>query len=159
METPSTATPKDPVEVLQSTAGGSEPAPAALLTHSSIGLALFDAALHCTWANDALEQYDAIPRIKRLGRRPETALSGGVASYARFSVLHGAVAGPAIEDDRSTLEAIHGAYDMEAHFRDGSPQSEFLTAEVIDAFGIVGPAEHCLEQLQRLVHRRGPARP
>ncbi|MEU6491882.1 SpoIIE family protein phosphatase [Streptomyces sp. NPDC046984] len=82
METPSTATPKDPEEVLQSTAGGSEPAPAALLTHSSIGLALFDAALHCTWANDALEQYDAIPRIKRLGRRPETALSGGVASYA-----------------------------------------------------------------------------
>ncbi|MDX3263316.1 PAS domain-containing protein [Streptomyces sp. MI02-2A] len=80
METPPTGTPKDLEEVLQSTAGHGEPA-SALLTHSSIGLALFDAALHCTWVNDALEQYDAVPRHKRLGRRPETALAGSVASY------------------------------------------------------------------------------
>ena len=78
-------------------------------------------------------------------------ISGGVASYARFSVMHGSVAGPANADRRSTLEAIHGAYDMDAHFRHGSPQSQFLTDDVIDAFGIVGRAEHCLEQLQGLV--------
>ena len=65
-------------------------------------------------------------------------VSGGVGSYARFSVMHGSVAGPVAESQRATLEAVHEAYDMNAHFTHGSPQSKALTDEVIDAFAIAG---------------------
>lgn len=77
-------------------------------------------------------------------------LSGTIGSYARFSVMHGRVVGPVAEAQRSTLEAVHRAYDMNAHFTQGSPQSQALTDEVIDAFGIAGPAGYCLERIDEL---------
>ena len=77
-------------------------------------------------------------------------LSGGVGSYARFSVMHGTVAGPVAESQRATLEAVHQAYDMNAHFSHGSPQSKALTDEVIDAFAIAGPPSYCLERFAEL---------
>lgn len=77
-------------------------------------------------------------------------VAGGVASYARFSVMHGNVVGPASADQARTLTAVHDAYDMEHHFSFGSPQSKPLTDEVIDAFGIAGPASYCVERLQEL---------
>ena len=39
---------------------------------------------------------------------------------------------------------------MTAHFTHGSPQSKELTDEVIDAFGIAGPAAYCIERLTEL---------
>ncbi|MFJ4468236.1 SpoIIE family protein phosphatase [Streptomyces sp. NPDC089424] len=48
----------------------------ALLTHSAVGIAVWDGDLRCVWANDALEGIDGIPRDQRLGRRPREALSG-----------------------------------------------------------------------------------
>ena len=77
-------------------------------------------------------------------------VSGGVGSYARFSVMHGTVAGPVAESQRGTLEAVHEAYDMNAHFTHGSPQSKALTDEVIDAFAIAGPPSYCLERFAEL---------
>jgi 5,10-methylenetetrahydromethanopterin reductase len=80
-----------------------------------------------------------------------TLIAGGVASFARFSVMHGKVVGPVDEAGRRTLTAVHDAYDMERHFTHGSPQSAPLTDEVIDAFGVAGPPSYCVERLRELV--------
>jgi 5,10-methylenetetrahydromethanopterin reductase len=85
---------------------------------------------------------------------PDTArrqVSGAVGSYARFSVMHGTVAGPVEEGQRSRLEAVHDAYDMRSHFTQGSPQSKQLDDDLIDTFGIAGPASYVVERLQELV--------
>src|SRR5205814_1393571 len=78
-------------------------------------------------------------------------MAGGVASFARFSVMHGEVAGPLDEGGRRALAAVHDSYDMNRHFTHGSPQSVALTDDVIDAFGIAGPPSYCQERLLALV--------
>jgi 5,10-methylenetetrahydromethanopterin reductase len=77
-------------------------------------------------------------------------ISGGVASFARFSVMHGKVSGPADDRSRVALETIHRSYDMDRHFTHGSPQSQDLPASVVDAFGIAGPPSYCVERLAAL---------
>lgn len=81
----------------------------------------------------------------------QSLISGGVASFARFSVMHGRVTGPADERSRGALNTIHDTYDMNRHFSDGSPQSQGLPPEVIDAFGIAGPPAYCIERLSALI--------
>ncbi len=83
--------------------------------------------------------------------RARELISGGVASFARFSVMHGSVAGPVNDRQRQSLEAVHANYDMGRHFSQGSPQSAFLTDEVIDRFGIAGPSPLCVERLSELI--------
>lgn len=78
-------------------------------------------------------------------------ISGGVASFARFSSMHGSVVGPADESTRAVLGELHDRYDMDHHFTHGSPQSAALTDEAIDAFGIAGPPDHCVERLRALL--------
>ncbi len=80
-----------------------------------------------------------------------TSISGVVASFARFSVMHGSVNGPVSDTERESLEAVHTNYDMGSHFTQGSPQSAFLTDDVIDRFGIAGPAGLCIERLGELI--------
>ena len=77
-------------------------------------------------------------------------ISGAVGSLARFSVMHGTVTVPVSGDQRRSLEAVHSSYDMNSHFRDGSPQSKALTDEVIDSFGIAGPAQYCIDRLAEI---------
>lgn len=77
-------------------------------------------------------------------------IMGGVASFARFSVMHGRVVGPARESSTTALTAVHDAYDMDHHFTHGSPQSAALTPDVIDEFGIAGPPSYCIERLSEL---------
>ncbi len=78
-------------------------------------------------------------------------ISGGVASFARFSVMHGRVTGPTDDRSRAALETIHHSYDMDHHFTHGSPQSQDLPAAVVDSFGIAGPPAYCTERLGELV--------
>ncbi len=78
-------------------------------------------------------------------------IAGGVASFARFSVMHGSVQGPAGGGVREVLGEVHDRYDMRQHFTHGSPQSTALTDEVIDTFGIAGPAPYCLDRLTELI--------
>ena len=78
-------------------------------------------------------------------------VSGAVGSYARFSVMHGRVAGPVDDAQRARLGAVHDAYDMRSHFTQGSPQSKELDDSLIDTFGIAGPASYVVERLQELV--------
>jgi 5,10-methylenetetrahydromethanopterin reductase len=82
--------------------------------------------------------------------RARELLRGSVGSYARFSVMHGTVAGPVTETQRHTLTAVHQAYDMHAHFKQGSRQSQQLDEEALDAFAIAGPASYCVERVSEL---------
>jgi 5,10-methylenetetrahydromethanopterin reductase len=77
--------------------------------------------------------------------------AGGLASFARFSVMHGKPTGPVDEGERAVLEEIARTYDMAGHFRSGSPQSKALTDEFFERFGIVGPASYCVERLRELI--------
>ena len=82
--------------------------------------------------------------------RARELVSGGVGSYARFSVMYGTVAGPVPSRSGGRLTNVHRAYDMTAHFTHGSRQSKELDDEVIDAFAIAGPPAYCLERLAEL---------
>jgi 5,10-methylenetetrahydromethanopterin reductase len=77
--------------------------------------------------------------------------SGGLSTFARFSVMHGTVSGPLGEAHQEILATVHDAYDMTQHTQVGSPQAEALSDEFIDRFGIVGPAASCLARLRELV--------
>lgn len=78
-------------------------------------------------------------------------VGGGVASFARFSVMHGAVTGPVSDTDRQALAAVHDRYDMHRHFTHGSPQSEGLPSETVDRFAVAGPPSYCVERLGELL--------
>ena len=75
---------------------------------------------------------------------------GGIASFARFSVMHGTVQGPAAKDDREVLERVHGAYDMRHHTMTGAPQTRQLTEDFATHFAILGPSELCIERLHEI---------
>ncbi len=79
-----------------------------------------------------------------------TLIAGGLATFARFSVMDGAVRTPIADDQRQVLIDVHGAYDMTHHTRAGSSQTGELTADFTDRFGIVGSAERCIERLAEL---------
>jgi 5,10-methylenetetrahydromethanopterin reductase len=76
---------------------------------------------------------------------------GGVATFARFAVMHGRVTGPANAGQRNALAAVHDAYDMTRHTQVGSPQAATLTDDFIDRFGIVGTPDACAHRLNELV--------
>jgi 5,10-methylenetetrahydromethanopterin reductase len=82
--------------------------------------------------------------------RARQMIAGGVASFARFSVMHGQVQGPTDAATADVLHEVHDRYDMDHHFMHGSPQSAPLTDEVIDAFGIAGPAPYCVDRILEL---------
>ena len=78
-------------------------------------------------------------------------ISGGLASFARFSVMHGRPTGPVGDSARRTLESVHKAYDMTRHTWSGTPQADALSDEFVQRFGIVGTAEQCTARLRELV--------
>ncbi|MFW0788683.1 LLM class flavin-dependent oxidoreductase [Gordonia sp. CPCC 205333] len=78
------------------------------------------------------------------------ALRGHVGSYARFSVMQNGTAGPIARSQSASLAAVKQSYDMRAHFKHGSPQSQAVTTEVFDAFSIAGPSDYCLDRLGKL---------
>ena len=78
-------------------------------------------------------------------------ISGGLATFARFSVMDGAVRTPIADAQRQVLIDVHGAYDMTHHTQAGSPQTGRLTTEFTDRFGIVGSADRCVQRLAELV--------
>ena len=85
--------------------------------------------------------------------RIETArelVKAGLTTFARFSILHGKVTGPASSQTQEALKTLHSVYDMTMHTRSGSRQAETLTTEFIDRFSIVGTPERCIERLQGL---------
>ena len=83
----------------------------------------------------------------------ETARSlvrGGLTTFARFSVMHGDIAGPMDEAQTQVLNQPHDQYDMNKHTRGDSRQAEILTPDFIDRYAIVGAPEEVLERIQAL---------
>jgi len=76
--------------------------------------------------------------------------SGIVASFARFTAMHGRSGAALTGNDSSIYQSLHDSYTMRGHMRDGSPQSAHLTDDFIDRFAIVGPAEECASRLAAL---------
>ncbi len=77
-------------------------------------------------------------------------VSGGLSTFARFSILHGSIAGPVREEERRVLDGLHRAYDMRRHTLVGSPQARRLTPAFIDSYAIVGPPPDCVRRLREL---------
>jgi 5,10-methylenetetrahydromethanopterin reductase len=77
--------------------------------------------------------------------------AGGVATFARFSVMDGKVRTPIDADSQAVLTEVHGAYDMTQHTRSGSPQAGRIEVDFADRFAIIGPAAHCRDRLEALV--------
>jgi len=75
---------------------------------------------------------------------------GGVASFARFSVMHGKVQGPAGDGERDVLTRVHQAYDMRHHTMSGAPQTRQLTREFAERFAILGPTGECVRRLREI---------
>ncbi|MEQ8859852.1 MAG: LLM class flavin-dependent oxidoreductase [Pseudomonadales bacterium] len=75
---------------------------------------------------------------------------GGLTTFARFSVMHGTVSGPADEETRGVLARLHDGYDMRAHTRGDSVQATLMDDAFVDAFAIAGPPDHCLARLAEL---------
>lgn len=75
---------------------------------------------------------------------------GGLTTFARFSVMHGQVAGPADDSTRQVLERLHDGYDMRQHTRADSVQATLMNDDFVDRFAIAGPPDHCLERLAEL---------
>jgi 5,10-methylenetetrahydromethanopterin reductase len=79
-----------------------------------------------------------------------TLARGGLASFARFSVMHGTATGPVSDEQRNVLNRIYGAYDMNQHTFAGAPQAAELTPEFASRFAVLGPADECRDRLGAL---------
>ncbi len=75
---------------------------------------------------------------------------GGLTTFARFSVMHGDVSGPADAGERATFARLHDGYNMKAHTRSDSPQAKLLDDAFVDKFAIVGTPEQCIGRLHEL---------
>jgi 5,10-methylenetetrahydromethanopterin reductase len=75
---------------------------------------------------------------------------GGLATFARFSVMQGTVNGPVTGEEQDVLTRVHGAYDMNVHTQAGTPQAAQLTEDFAAGFGVFGPADHCVARLREL---------
>jgi 5,10-methylenetetrahydromethanopterin reductase len=76
---------------------------------------------------------------------------GGLSLFARFSVMHGTVVGPASATEREVLTDIHRSYDMTRHSQAGSPQAGKLTDDFATEFGIFGSPSHCIARFRELM--------
>ncbi len=77
-------------------------------------------------------------------------IAGGLATFARFSVMDGQVRTPVDADQSTVLSNLHEAYDMTHHTEVGSAQTSQLTTDFIDRFGIVGSAAACIARFEEL---------
>ena len=73
-----------------------------------------------------------------------------IASSGRFSVINGALVGPATPAQRKVYESIATSYDMTRHGGSGD-QIGVLTDEFVDSYAIVGPPSACIERILELV--------
>ena len=81
---------------------------------------------------------------------PDRALAlskGGIATFVRFSGMHGQVHGVVSEDDHRIMLEVPRRYDMYQHARTG-PQADVITREFAERFAIIGPAGFCTERLE-----------
>jgi len=76
--------------------------------------------------------------------------SGKLASFTRFSVMHGSVTGFATEADRAELARFGGTYDMTAHGRADAQHTQGLSLEFMSRNAVIGDSKTVLERLWEL---------
>jgi 5,10-methylenetetrahydromethanopterin reductase len=77
-------------------------------------------------------------------------VQGGLTTFARFSVMHGKIAGPVDTAQADILKRLHDTYNMKQHTRGDSQQAQVLTPEFIDRFAITGDPATCRERINQL---------
>jgi 5,10-methylenetetrahydromethanopterin reductase len=75
--------------------------------------------------------------------------AGRIASFARFSAMHGVTAGPLAPAQQEVLEGLAADYQMTQHGGEGT-QTRRLTMEFAERFAILGSPSHCIERLGEL---------
>lgn len=75
---------------------------------------------------------------------------GGMASFARFSAMHGKAVGGVPEADRAQVERLGRGYVMAEHGMRESEHARSLDPAFIDRFAVAGPPEHCRQRLGEL---------
>ena len=76
---------------------------------------------------------------------------GGLATFARFSVMHAKPNGPMSPEAAQALQGLYDTYDMNKHTHDDSRQASGLPTDFIDHFGVIGTPEKCIEKLRSLI--------
>ncbi len=89
----------------------------------------------------------AVNKDLAVGRR---LIAGGLASFSRFSVMHGTATAAAKAEDEVVLAALHDGYDMTNHGYAGASHLDVLQDDFVDRNGVVGTAGDCLERLRTL---------
>jgi 5,10-methylenetetrahydromethanopterin reductase len=78
-------------------------------------------------------------------------VEGGLASFSRFSAMHGSTPTPASAEVNQVLSAIGRSYDMKRHGEPDSAQTKVMPPEFIDRFGIVGDPDTCRSRIESIV--------
>ena len=78
-------------------------------------------------------------------------VAGGLASFSRFSSMHGTTTGPVGEQMGKVLKDIQTNYDMTRHGRADTTQTSVMTDEFIDQFAVAGPANYCAERIEEIL--------
>ncbi|WP_309147770.1 LLM class flavin-dependent oxidoreductase [Streptomyces sp. NTH33] len=73
-----------------------------------------------------------------------------IATMARFSVMNKKVIGPATSDQAETMLKLAEVYDMNKH-GDAAAQTQVLSDEFVDQFGIVGSVDTCVDRIKEFV--------
>ena len=79
------------------------------------------------------------------------AIVGGLATFAHFSSFSGRAAEGTPDQDAATVERLHREYDRGHHTQAAASHTALLDAGFIDRWGVIGPAERCVDRLQELV--------
>jgi 5,10-methylenetetrahydromethanopterin reductase len=77
-------------------------------------------------------------------------VGGGLASFSRFSVIHGSPAGGASTADATVLTDLHRSYDMTEHGNRAVSHTAVLTEDFIERNAVIGGPERCIERLRAL---------
>lgn len=77
-------------------------------------------------------------------------VSGGLASFSRFSAMHGSPVGPVSQESGGVLQNIQASYDMTRHGRSDTSQTAVMTDDFIDQFSIAGSPEYCVDRIAEI---------
>ena len=78
-------------------------------------------------------------------------VSGGLASFSRFSAMHGTPTGPMSGGADKVVRDIRDNYDMTSHGQPGSAQTAVLTDDFIDRFAVVGDPDRFLSKIKEII--------
>jgi 5,10-methylenetetrahydromethanopterin reductase len=72
-------------------------------------------------------------------------VGNAIATYARFSVMHGATAAPTSDSQQRAVAELNRSFDMRDHHN-----ADLLPVEFVDRFAVVGTPEVCIERLRAI---------